>query len=304
MTRHFGAKGSFNQSDKARTLIVVSICSVVFFSALSYLLIASNSSKPEPATKLVEVIKDSPIDMVDVLVPVQSIEAGRPLEPSMFRKEAKPKIGLSPRIVKDFEEIRGFYARTLIVSDQPLHGDYITKVRPVSPIIPQIPDGFRAVTIRVDQVTGVEGWAQAGAQVDVVWTTKINGKSAITVIVENAKVLSAERVTQADQKPGMPIPSTVTLLVSADDSKRIQLATTTGLLFLTLRGETGGKGVQGGTITTDDLLARGSSAGDSSRAHECQGRLRTCSSDGRCETLCLRGDGSMVPMGLPSSKTE
>lgn len=296
MTRHFGARGAQYQAERARTLIVISLCSIVFFSALSYLLISSND-KPEPAAKYVEVVKDAPIDMVEVLVPIQSIESGRPLEPALFRKETKPKLGLSPRVVKDFEEIRGYYARTLIVAEQPLHSDYITKVRPISPIIQQIPEGYRAVTIRVDQVTGVEGWAQPGAQVDVMWSSKVNGKASITVIVENAKVLSAERVTQADSKPGMPIPSTITLLVSTEDSKRIQLATTAGTIFLTLRGEIGNsKGGLGGTITTDDLLNRN---GAEPKGPNCTGRLRTCGRDGKCETLCIKSDGTMVPLDGP-----
>lgn len=295
MSRHFGGLSPAKQTDRARTLILVSVFFVFLFSTLAFLFLSSNQPVAGP-TKVVEVVKESPIEMVDVLVPVQGVEAGRPLEPSMFRKESKPKLGLSPRVVKDYEEIKGFYARTLIVADQPLHNDYITKVRPVNEITEQIPEGYRAVTIRVDQTSSVEGWARPGAQVDIVWASKVRGKSAVTVIVENAKVLSAERITQAEIKPGMPVPSTVTLLVTAEDAKKIQLATTAGSLSLNLRGDSGGsKGGAGGTITIDDLLAN-RNADDVKAEPECRGKVKTCGKDGKCEELCLKSDGSMVPM--------
>jgi pilus assembly protein CpaB len=240
--------------------------------------------------------------MIEVLVPVQNVEQGKQLDPSMFRKEKRIKDGLSPKVVKEFEEIQGFYAKTLIVADQPLHQDYITRTRPVNEIIQQIPEGYRAVTIRVDQISSVEGWARPGALVDVVWASRVNGQAAVTVIVESAKILSAERVTEAQkeqgqqqQQPGAPVPSTVTLLVTSDDANKIQLATTAGSLSLNLRGDNGGmKGSTGGTITVDDLLLK--RGGEEKLEQECKGRLKTCSKDGKCETLCMLPNGSMVPL--------
>lgn len=307
MSRQFGGRSRVYQTDRGRALVFVSIAGLVFFSAAAYLLIGAEDAQTVQPKAFVEVIKQTPIDMVEVLVPIQTIDQGKPLEPSQFRKEKRVKDGLSPKVVRDYDEIQGFYARTLIVPDQPLHADYITKTRPVNEIIQQIPEGFRAVTIRVDQISSVEGWARPGALVDVVWASKVNGQAAVTVIVEGAKILSAERITEnqngaapgADGKnPNGAVPSTVTLLVTSDDANKIQLATTAGSLSLNLRGESGGgKGISGGTITVDDLLLRRGT--EEHHEIECKGRLKTCSRDGKCETLCMRPDGSLVPMENP-----
>ena len=307
MSRQFGGRSRVYQTDKGRALVFVSVAGLVFFSAAAYLLIGAEDAQTVQPKAFVEVIKQTPIDMVEVLVPIQTIEQGKALEPAQFRKEKRVKEGLSPKVVRDFDEIQGFYARTLIVPEQPLHSDYITKTRPVNEIIQQIPEGFRAVTIRVDQISSVEGWARPGALVDVVWASKVNGQAAVTVIVEGAKILSAERITE-NQNQGGPngdvknpngaVPSTVTLLVTSDDANKIQLATTAGSLSLNLRGESGGgKGISGGTITVDDLLLR--KGAEEPRAMECKGKLKTCSKDGKCETLCMRIDGSLVPMENP-----
>jgi pilus assembly protein CpaB len=303
MSRQFGSRSRAYQTDKRKTLLFVSVAGLVFFSAAAYLLIGAETAQTVQPKAYVEVIKEAPIDMIEVLVPIQTVEQGKPLDPSMFRKEKRIKDGLSPKVVKEFEEIQGFYAKTLIVSDQPLHQDYITRTRPVNEIIQQIPEGYRAVTIRVDQISSVEGWARPGALVDVIWASKVNGQASVTVIVEGAKILSAERVTEAQKKdeqqqPGAPTPSTVTLLVTSDDANKIQLATTAGSLGLNLRGESGGiKGSSGGTITVDDLLLK--RTGQEKPSQDCKGRLKTCAKDGKCETLCILADGSMVPMESP-----
>lgn len=295
MSRHFGARGPFYQTERARAIIALSVCSVIFFGALSFYLVSSKGSGD--TGKKVEVVKEAPVEKVEVLIPVQQIEAGRPLEPALFRRELRGRVGLSPKVIKSFEEIKGFYARTLILPDQPLHSDYITKVRPMNEIIQQIPEGYRAVSIRVDVTSSVEGWVRPGARVDVIWASRINGKSAVSTIVENAKVLSVERDTRTEVKAGSPVPSTVTLLVPAEDSKKIQLALTTGTLSLSLRGDSGGSKASGtnGTITIDDLINGGRSS-QGPAVPQCSGRVKTCSNDGRCETLCLRADGSMVPL--------
>ncbi|MDZ4784512.1 MAG: Flp pilus assembly protein CpaB [bacterium] len=258
MNSYFGGvhPGRNQQRNKAFGLLV-GIGLVVVFTFVGFLILNNDSTTAtvnEPQVK--EVV--SQVAMVEVLVPVQSLEPGVRLEPSMFRKESRPKEGLPRKVVRDYEEIKGTFARSIIASDAPLLSDYITTTRPTSVITPEIPDGYRAATIRVDAQTAVEGWARPGARVDIVWTTQNRGKQAVITIVQNAKVLSAEQLTQGQAEEtgkAFAVPSTVTLLVTAQDAKKIQLAKTSGTLSLTLRGDNDlGKSEMGGTITFDDLL--------------------------------------------------
>lgn len=291
MTRQFGGFGPSRQPDRAKVLILFGLVAVCLFSAIAFLFLYSPEQKE--ITKTVVVEKQAEIKMVDVLVPTQKIDAGIPLEPAMFRREARPQVGVTNRVVKDFEEIKGTYARSLIVPGQPLYRDYITNVRPTNALTANIPEGFRAVTIRVNDVSGVEGWARPGARVDVVWASRIRGEPGVTVIVQNARILSAERDLDAATKPGQPPPSTVTLLVSATDANKIQLATTTGSLSLSLRGDNDpGKGVSGSPITVDDLLGR--SPGSGAQAVPAEGLVRMRGADGKIEEFALKA-GKLVP---------
>ena len=136
MSRHFGGIQPGRQSDKTRTVLFASLFFVVLFTVLAFVLLSTGHSKTAPKPVLVET--EAEIKMVDVLVPVKEIKAGEALEARMFRKESRPAVGVGNRVVKDFEEIRNFYSRSLIVSGQPLHRDYITAVKPTSAVTAKI----------------------------------------------------------------------------------------------------------------------------------------------------------------------
>jgi Flp pilus assembly protein CpaB len=258
MASNFGGLKAGRSQQKQRALgLFLGVALVGVLVVLGYVLINQNQTVASTvAVPQAEVALD--LDSAEVLVPIQSIEPGTKLEPMMFRKESRPKQGLPRRIVTDYEEIKGTYARSIIAADAPLLSDYITEIRPSSVITPEIPDGYRAVTIKVDVTEVVEGWARPGARVDVVWTSVVKGRQVVSSIVQNAKVLSAEMLTQnqMDQSGKANIvPNTVTLLVTAQDAKKIQLAKTSGKLSLSLRGDNDlGKSDPTGTITLEDML--------------------------------------------------
>lgn len=258
MATHFGGVSPVRQQQKARTLIVVAgVALAVCLVVVGVLFLSSGSTT---ASQKETIVKEVPaeIEMLEVLVPVQSVQAGLSLKPSMFRKERRPKQGMPARAVRDFEEIKGHYSRSLIAADAPLVLDYITNVKPSSELTASIPDGYRAVTIRVDAQSAVEGFARPGAHVDVVWSTnEERGDRVVTTIVHNAKVLSAESSTESDMENspnGVTIPNTVTLLVTSKDAQKIQLARTAGSLSLVLRGDADVKVGETSHLSVRDLL--------------------------------------------------
>lgn len=299
MSRHFGGMPPVTRNDKSRYVIILSAFLLVVCGFIAIVFLASGPSTANQPTTTV--IAEPQIEMTSVLVPVQKIDQGATLEPSMFRKEMRPKVGLSSGVIKDFEQITGLYAASMIVPDQPLHMEYLTRVKPINQITEKIPDGYRAVTIRVDAKTAVEGWAVPGARVDVVWATQIQGKQAIQVIVENALVLSADMMPEMNQKQqgnaaGSAVPSTITLQVTTEDAKKIQLASISGSLSLSLRGDRDtGRAASSAPLTVDDLLGRPKNPAAAPSVN-CRGKVKTCTPDGMCEELCLSDDGKLSPM--------
>ncbi|NLF24500.1 MAG: Flp pilus assembly protein CpaB, partial [Deltaproteobacteria bacterium] len=256
-SRHFGGR-PVGHSDRVRLVLVIFSLALLVVLGGSTVWLLSRAPEVAGPVKAVAVQPEPEVQMVDVLVPMREVNAGVKLEPAMFKKESRHQAGLDPRIVKDFEEIAGQYARTLLIPGQPLHHEQLTNVRPNTAISASIPVGFRAVAIRTNATSSVEGWAMAGSKVDVHWQSEIAGKAGLTTIVQNAKVLSAERMVSSNTPQNAPVPSTVTLLVTARDARKIALAQTTGSLVLSLRGDSdsGKSDSDIGSITVDDLLNR------------------------------------------------
>jgi pilus assembly protein CpaB len=262
--RHFGASPVRGGTDRTKLLLVLVLVLLFVFLMVAYVMLGSDEGGGD-ANRVPEVVaQPTPgIRKVEVLIPIQAIPAQTKLEPHMFRVEERPAVSVDERMVKSFEEIVNHWAKTLIIANQPLTTDHIQDTRPVSQIDGSIPAGFRAVTIRTDSTTAVEGWVRPGSKVDVLWTYTHNGEPILTTIVQNAKILSAARNINPDN-PNAPVPSTVTMLVTAEDAQKIELAKTTGKISLSLRGskDVRASAVGEGNITLNDLVSGGGKMAD------------------------------------------
>lgn len=197
--------------------------------------------------------------MVPVAVPVREIAAGTWLSPSMFRFEPRVIDGFEQQAVQGIDEIQGSYARTALSPGTPLLKAALGRGAASTEITDRIPNGHRAVAIPVNALTGVEGWVQPGASVDIVWSIERAGQLIVSTIVENARVLSVERSLEPGSKKDLVVssqPRHITLLVPTQDAQKIQLAKGAGSLNLSLRGSSDAHAAGDSTLTTESILAR------------------------------------------------
>ncbi len=228
-------KGNANAPRIAVAGVIVVVV-LVFVGAALHL-----SSAPSNARVVAGGPQQLPDDgMIELIVPLQSVPPGATLEPKMFHRVRKPEIIVGPDIIRDLEEVKGLYSKGVLVAEQPVHRDFLTSLQPVNALTASIPNGYRAIAISVDATSSVEGWAQPGARVDVIWVTKDFGSQIAYVIAPNAKVLSANKKAEGARVDGKEEeredPSTVTLLLSVRDAMRVRLAALNGRLALVLRG--------------------------------------------------------------------
>jgi Flp pilus assembly protein CpaB len=255
-------RGDFGRSS-ARRSVFMRYAAALFFLALGTAGagVAYKQFYPtvEPIAPLATAapIAQPAIELISIIVPTRQIERGTKLEASMFLPVQRAKSAVTEGTIRSFTELTGTYAKELIPATQPISRELVTTQKPANAVIEQIPDDMRAVTINVNSTSGVEGWARAGSQVDVQWISEVKGKKTSTEIVNNAKVLSAERKIDPEADPKQPIPTTVTLLVTAPDANKVALASTGGQLVLHMRGsdDTGKDiGDSSGPISKEDLL--------------------------------------------------
>jgi len=203
--------------------------------------VVQSFSRESPAP--VEVATTAPpapvVELIDCLVAIEKIEPGTALDPSRFKKETRPVVSAGTNIVTSFDKLRGAYAASFIAAGQPLLMDYVTTKAPANEIQANIPEGFRAVAVSVNDVSNVEGWVRAGAKVDVMLASEVSNKPVITLLAQNAKVLSAGKVasSKSSRSSNNVGVTTITIMVTVDEATKIQLAASSGVMSLSLRGD-------------------------------------------------------------------
>jgi pilus assembly protein CpaB len=104
---------------------------------------------------------------------------------------------------------------------------------------PVIPQGLRALSVRVNEVIGVAGYVLPGTRVDVLATlnpTEVRTDVMSKVVLTNVQVLAAGTKIEQSADGGKPTPVTVvTLLVNPLEAERLTLASTEGKIQLALR---------------------------------------------------------------------
>lgn len=201
-----------------------------------------------------------PLMQAEVVVAAREISAGAKLFPEMFAHELRTVDDVG-QVFTDTRSLEGRFSAHDIARGATVLSKDIATTRTVNAVTAKIPPGQRAVTIAVDAVSGVEGWARPGSRVDVVWSTMHLGQRLVTTIVEKAEILSAEQSAQInpqdthESKEMRSLPTHVTLLVSVADSQKVQLAKESGSLSLSLRGDDDTVPHGNETLTLQNLLS-------------------------------------------------
>jgi Flp pilus assembly protein CpaB len=176
----------------------------------------------------------------EILVPVETIKVGSSFQPTMFRKEIRREEQVTGDMIRSFDELKGQYAKGVLIKGQPVLKGALTNRQPVHVLTALLPKGYRAVALQVEKplLDNVDGWAQPGTDVDVVWITDVFGKEIATVLAGPVRVLASNKATEWSQKKGGAQDKlvTVTLLLPTKDAVRISLAALHGKISLSLRG--------------------------------------------------------------------
>jgi pilus assembly protein CpaB len=123
-----------------------------------------------------------------------------------------------------------------------------------------IPPGFRAMTVEVNEFTGIAGMIQPGSKVDVIAVLRDEktGQPAARTILQNIEVRAVGRnvnpVPSAEPGAPQPAPSNnVTMLLTLKQAQTMQLASQNGRPWLVLRNGMDSKQVEADMTTLAEL---------------------------------------------------
>ena len=188
--------GAIERMSPRKLLLLCGLAAILVFIIIYFILSAVFSDKKAPAA--------APAAMVPV------IEASRDIEPQTVITEDMVKaVDVSSNLVPsgaltDKNAVVGKKAGTTILS-----GDVIT-ARKLSQkaggFVGLIPDGMRAVSLSVNDVTGVSGFAKPGDKVDILLVTSREGVDRITskILLKDVLILAVNKSSGQPQSQPQP----------------------------------------------------------------------------------------------------
>ncbi len=109
---------------------------------------------------------------------------------------------------------------------------------PTQGLQPLIPQGYRAVTVRVNDVVGVAGFILPGSHVDVIATAGDQHDVLSRIVLSDVLVLASGSQHNQAKKVDHPIETNVvTLALEPSDAERLVIVTDKGRINLALRTE-------------------------------------------------------------------
>jgi pilus assembly protein CpaB len=124
----------------------------------------------------------------------------------------------------------------------------------------KIPPGMRATAVRSNEISGVAGFLYPGSHVDVLATYTLPGTGGAggtltQTVLQDVEILTAGQTIEPDPQGKPQQVSVVTLLLSPEDSQKLQLTSTQGTIQFVLRNGTDTKNVDLHPTRVDQLIA-------------------------------------------------
>jgi len=179
-----------------------------------------------------------------VVVAAQDIPIGSQITAQMLRSVDYPAASVPTGSVQDEKRLVDRVVITTVHKEEPL---LLVKLAPegakagLSSIVAK---GKRAITVKVNEVVGVAGFALPGNYVDVMVNTQEEGArgnaakdmTLSKIVLERILVLAVAQETSTDvNKP--KVVSAVTLEVTPEQAEKLDLARSVGTLSLVLRNQ-------------------------------------------------------------------
>lgn len=217
---------------KNKRAVIVMTLAILF--GLTAVLLASRWLLTQPAKRADHIV-----------VAGADISIGQRLTPEMLKLVEWPAHSVPKGAFDDPQKLGGRVLKSSILMGEPLSEAKLAPVGTVGGLSALITEGKRAITVRVNDVIGVAGFALPGNYVDIIVSTQTETKaqdgqqrerSISKIVLERILVLAvAQEVNRDETKP--KVVNAVTLEVTPEQAEKLDLARSVGTLSLALRNQ-------------------------------------------------------------------
>lgn len=170
-------------------------------------------------------------------VATRDVMIGAPFDATMVQQISWNTDALPAGALSDVAQIEGRVAKTAIMRGEPILEHKLAPLGTKGGLSALIAEGKRAITVRVNEVVGVAGFALPGNYVDVMVNAQDPKHAQMSkIVLERILVLAVDQGADRDEtKP--KIVNAVTLEVTPLEAEKIDLARSIGNLSLVLRNQ-------------------------------------------------------------------
>lgn len=194
-----------------------------------------------------------------VIVAMRDVPLGTPLDPTSLQSVTWPASLLPEGAFTDAQQLQGRVVRTTLTRGEPILESKLAPKGTRGGLSAVIGSGRRAITVKVNEVVGVAGFALPGNHVDVMVNTTLDERrgsdahAVSKIVLERILVLAvAQEASRDDTKP--KVVNAVTLEVTPDQAEKLDLARSIGTLSLVLRNQIDQEPTQTAGITKPELF--------------------------------------------------
>jgi pilus assembly protein CpaB len=179
-----------------------------------------------------------------IVIAAADISLGQRLTPEMFKLAEWPADSVPKGAFADPQKLSGRVLKSNLLMGEPVSEAKLAPSGTLGGLSALISEGKRAITVRVNDVIGVAGFALPGNYVDIIVSTQkdpqpgadVREQSISKIVLERILVLAvAQEVNRDETKP--KVVNAVTLEVTPEQAEKLDLARSVGTLSLALRNQ-------------------------------------------------------------------
>lgn len=165
-------------------------------------------------------------ETVQIVVAAEKLTLGNRLTDAQLRVANWPKANLPEGHFSDPKEIVGRGVIVAMSPNEPVLDGKLASKEAGAGLGSTIPEGMRAVAVRVNDIIGVAGFVVPGTHVDVIiiGTPGASGVTTSKIFLENVQILSAGQNVERDVNGKPQSSQVVTMLVTPEDAQKLALA--------------------------------------------------------------------------------
>ncbi|HEY0006698.1 MAG TPA: Flp pilus assembly protein CpaB [Pyrinomonadaceae bacterium] len=176
----------------------------------------------------------------NVVVAKVAIPLGTKIIPEQLSVVQFPRDSMPDGTFESIDKLAGRVAVVNIAVREPVTDSKLAAEGTAGGLSAVIPEGYRAMTVKVDDVVGINGFIQPGTMVDVVVVIdpaeNTNQNPISKIVLQNIKVLAnGQNIDKPKDEREANSVKAVTLLVTPEQAEKLALSSSEGKLQLVMR---------------------------------------------------------------------